>query len=249
MARWLILGLIVTIAGGCALGEPDASEHDHFHGDVDQEEPYYDELADSAGTVRQQLGRCSTAGVMGLAEQIVDEMRCWDPGLLDELHESDTILFTGPAVMPYFTPEAVAGLESVSTVSPVEVRSGYRTVVQQYLIRAWKQAGRCGIRAAAKPGESSHESGRAIDIQNYASVRALLEQEGWVRTVSGDPIHFAHLASADLSGLDVLAFQRLWNRNHPEEPIAEDGDFGGATAWRIERSPAAGFAAGSECSP
>ena len=49
--------------------------------------------------------------------------------------------------------------------------------------------------------------------------------------------------------MDVMAFQRLWNRNHPEDIIAEDGDYGPATAARIERSPADGFPRGPTCAP
>ena len=51
----------------------------------------------------------------------------------------------------------------------------------------------------------------------------------------------------DLAGLSVLAFQRLWNRNHPEDVISEDGAYGPQTEARILRSPAEGFAVGPGC--
>ena len=50
----------------------------------------------------------------------------------------------------------------------------------------------------------------------------------------------------DLAGLSTKAFQRLWNRNHPSDTIAEDGSYGGQTETRLKKSPAAGFAQGGE---
>jgi len=44
----------------------------------------------------------------------------------------------------------------------------------------------------AKPGTSRHESGRAVDIQNYYDEEALkaLKAQGFTRPVSGDDVHF-----------------------------------------------------------
>ena len=40
---------------------------------------------------------------------------------------------------------------------------------------------------------------------------------------------------------------RLWNREHPEDQIEEDGLYGGQTRTRLARTPVAGFAAGTSC--
>ena len=61
----------------------------------------------------------------------------------------------------------------------------------------------------------------------------------------GDEVHFDHLSSPDLRGYDVLAFQRLWNRNHPEDLIDEDGLYGPQTAARLASAPADGFETGA----
>ena len=106
---------------------------------------------------------------------------------------------------------------------------------------------RCGIPAAAEPGRSNHESGRALDVSNYSDWITLFDSRGWAHDVPGDPVHFDHLASPDIRGADVLAFQRLWNRNAPDDPIAEDGDFGPMTADRVQRAPAEGFGIGAVC--
>ena len=127
----------------------------------------------------------------------------------------------------------------------VQVNSAFRTVAQQYLLYQWNQLGRCGITAAATPGRSNHESGRAVDLANYSSVISVMSAHGWAHDVAGDPVHFDHLSSPDLRGKDVLAFQRLWNRNNPRDRIAEDGVYGPQTAARIARSPAAGFRVGA----
>jgi hypothetical protein len=129
----------------------------------------------------------------------------------------------------------------------VQVTSAFRTVVQQYLLYRWYQLGRCGITAAATPGNSNHESGRALDVSNYNDWITVFGTHGWAHDVPGDPVHFDHTASPDLRGADVLAFQRLWNKNAPDDPIAEDGDYGPATAERIARAPAEGFGIGASC--
>jgi 3D (Asp-Asp-Asp) domain-containing protein len=48
-------------------------------------------------------------------------------------------------------------------------------------------------------------------------------------------------------GVDVKAFQRLWNRNNPSDLIEEDGIWGPMTEARMKKSPAAGFAIGAQC--
>jgi hypothetical protein len=62
-------------------------------------------------------------------------------------------------------------------------------------------------------------------------------------------VHFDHLDSPDIRGADVLAFQRLWNRNAPDDPIAEDGQYGPMTEDRVKRAPAEGFGIGALCAP
>jgi hypothetical protein len=60
-------------------------------------------------------------------------------------------------------------------------------------------------------------------------------------------VHFDHLPSPDIRGADVLAFQRLWNRNVPGDIIDENGSYDPATATRVARAPAEGFATGAIC--
>ncbi len=195
---------------------------------------------------------CSTGTVLFLSRQIAEEVDCMLPGQLVPFEERTGIAFVGAAVLPYMGEQAREDLYAAADAGGMRVMrvtSGFRTVVQQYLLRRWFELGRCGITAAAEPGESNHQSGRAIDLSNYNEWISLLAARGWDHSIPGDPVHFDHLESPDIRGADVLAFQRLWNRNAPDDQIAEDGDYGPSTAMRVARAPAEGFGVGALCPP
>lgn len=202
-----------------------------------------------ASTVESHVATsCSSAVVLELSLQIAEEVDCLMPGQLVPLEEGNGLVFTGAAVLPYMGEEARADLLAAAAAGgTIELNSAYRTVAQQYLIRRWFEAGRCSITAAAEPGESNHESGRAIDVNNWPERRAALEAHGWAQTVPGDEVHFDHLASPDIRGSDILAFQRLRNRNHPDDLIDEDGFWGPMTESALALAPAEGFAIGATC--
>jgi len=193
---------------------------------------------------------CSTSVVIELSRQIAEETDCIMPGQLVAFEAVPGIAFAGSAVLPYLSSKARADLYAAAAEAggtPMQITSAFRTVVQQYLLNRWFELGRCGITAAAEPGRSNHESGRALDIGNYSAWITKLGAHGWSHDIPGDPVHFDHLSSPDIRGADVLAFQRLWNRNAPDDQIAEDGDFGPATEARVKRAPAEGFGIGATC--
>jgi uncharacterized protein (TIGR03382 family) len=190
-------------------------------------------------------GTCSTSVVIGLSKQIADEIGCISPTALKRLTPGGKVQVTSSSVLLYLGQPAKTAIEGISTT--VQVNSAFRTVAQQYLLVQWKAAGRCGISAAAAPGRSNHESGRALDLANWSSVRTAMSNRGWSWLGSSDPVHFDHYGSADIRGKDVLAFQRLWNRNNPNDKISEDGAYGPQTQARLRSSPATGFAKGAGC--
>lgn len=196
-----------------------------------------------------ETSTCMTTSVLALSVQIAREVDCLMPGQLVEFVEGPSIAFAGSAVLPYVSSDARDALYAATAGSSnvIQVTSAFRTVVQQYLLRRWFELGRCGITAAAAPGSSNHESGRAIDVSNYDVWITALDAQGWAHDVPGDPVHFDHLASPDIRGADVLAFQRLWNRNAPDDPVTEDGNYGAATEDRVKRAPAEGFGIGAQC--
>jgi len=206
---------------------------------------YYVQAADGYLAVSEIVAAqgCSTEAVVGLAWQIAREAQCLTPGELVEFEQVGGMAF-GPAVLPLAAPYAVVQLEEAALAAPnqqMSITSAYRAVPQQYILHAWAQEGLCGIAAAAEPGRSNHESGRAVDLSNYSAWLPLLADHGWDQNVPGDAVHFEHLASNDLRGVDVLAFQRLWNRANPADVIAEDGEYGPQTGARIAMSPIDGF--------
>ena len=194
-------------------------------------------------------GYCTTSVLRGLSEQLIEEVECLRPGTMDRI---DTIsgLWLGSAALPYLQSNAAASLgDVVQRGGAMGVNSSLRSLAQQYLLYEWYLAGRCGISLAASPGRSNHESGLAVDTSDYSARRWAFESEGWSWLGWSDPVHFDYLGSGtvNLSGLSVLAFQRLWNREHPEDLIAEDGVYGNQTRSRLARAPVAGFAAGTSC--
>lgn len=197
-----------------------------------------------------ETASCMTSDVLALSIQIAQEVDCLMPGQLVRFEESARIVFAGGAVLPYVSEAARTDLYAAVAALPgptLQVTSAFRTVVQQYLLRRWFELSRCGITAAAEPGSSNHESGRALDISNYNAWITTMEAHGWSHDIPGDPVHFDHDASPDIRGADVLAFQRLWNKNAPTDPIAEDGDYGPATEERVKKAPAEGFGIGASC--
>jgi uncharacterized protein (TIGR03382 family) len=207
----------------------------------------YSEASSAATVGSYQTTTCSTSAVIGLSKQIADEISCMSPTLLSKFVPTTRLQITSNAVLPYLHSTAKTNLVAVTQTYTVQVNSAFRTVAQQYLLYRWYQLGLCGITAAATPGNSNHESGRALDVQNYSAVISPMAARGWSHNVPGDPVHFDHLSSPDSRGKDVLAFQRLWNRNNPGDQIAADGLYGPQTELRLKASPATGFATGPTC--
>ena len=158
------------------------------------------------------------------------------------------VSFASSAALPYLqTPAASALKRATSGHSRLSLNSTLRTVAQQWVLRRWAEAGRCGVQRAALPGQSNHEDGLAIDTDNYNSYQGLLSAQGFRWFGSGDRVHFDFVGGGGRDAPGVIAFQRLWNRNHPGDRIAEDGAYGPQTSARITKSPRAGFAKGAAC--
>jgi hypothetical protein len=210
----------------------------HLH-----EEAYVDhDLGElTSGLTVGQAGGCDTSIVKALTVQLVDELNCIVPNTM--------VNFSGPhvklssAVQPYLAPAAATALKNATTQAGavIGLSSAYRSVAQQYLLYKWWQAGQCGIQIAGVPGESNHQSGRAIDVPSYSTWISWLEAAGWKWYGNGDRVHFDFNGTRDLGGASVLAFQRLWNKNNPTETLVEDGVWGPVTASAMSRSPAEGF--------
>jgi S-layer homology domain/D-alanyl-D-alanine carboxypeptidase len=206
----------------------------------------------SGGTVADAAATsCGTVSVKGLSQQIIEESNCITPGAFAPLTLTSNAS-AGSSVFANIQKPARDKLSAALKANPnrtMTINSMLRTVAQQYLLYNWYQTGRCGISLAARPGSSNHETGTAIDIQEYSAWRSTLEANGFRWLGSSDPWHFDYVGAGavDQRGLDVLAFQKLWNRNNPSDKIAEDGVWGPGTESRMRRSPANGFPTGATC--
>jgi hypothetical protein len=248
----LAAAAVTSSFAGCA---PDTSEEGDEAADHEHESPEPAEDASealTAGSVEKAAkDGCSTGAVRGLSLQIIAEGNCIEPDAFAPLPQRPN-LTVNPNVFAYLEGPARKKLVEALDANPgkrMTVNSMLRTVAQQYMLRRWDLAGRCGIKVAANPGSSNHETGLAIDIEEASSWRTILTNKGFKWLGSHDPVHFDFKGpgAVDHRGLDVLAFQRLWNRNHPEDVIPEDGDYGPKTEARLKKAPAAGFRLGADC--
>lgn len=240
----------VSVDGADAVDDPDGydGEQDELLSNPDLP----DRFVFAAGTTVGAIARaaCSTSGAAALSEQLLAEVECMRPGTLASIaHVSG--LHLGPGVLSKLNRGATGALRDAVAGSSLTLNSATRSTAQQYILYYWYEHGRCTgvVRLAARPGRSNHESGLAIDTSAYGSWRSRLAAHGFRWLGSADPVHFDYAGSGavDIRTLAVKAFQRLWNRNHPGDRIAEDGAWGPITAARMDRAPAGGFASGATC--
>jgi hypothetical protein len=194
---------------------------------------------------------CSTAHVDGLSRQIIEEARCLDANAFSRVPARRNLTSEGHVFLYLDAPAKDHLLRALDAHKDrvMKVHSALRTVAQQYLLSRWAAGKRCGIQLATRPGESNHETGLALDVADHGAWRSALESEGFRWLGSIDRVHFDFVGAGAThhDGLDVRAFQRLWNRNHPDDAIAESGHNDGATEQRLKRSPASGFPIGARC--
>jgi hypothetical protein len=194
---------------------------------------------------------CSTAHVDGLSRQIIEEAQCLDANAFARVPATRNLKSAGHVFLYLDAPARDHLLRALEAhpKQEMKVHSALRTVAQQYLLSRWAAGKRCGIQLATHPGESNHETGLALDIAAHGAWRSALESEGFRWLGSIDRVHFDFVGpgATHHDGLDVRAFQRLWNRNHAEDALAETGHYDAATEQRLKRSPAGGFPSGAHC--
>jgi hypothetical protein len=199
----------------------------------------------SAQTVNDiaKKGACSTAGVIGISDQLVKAHMCLAPGLFVPFTPHAGISLSSSSVKPYLLASSRDALWKASASKALQVNSAFRTLADQYVLY---YSGGCGL--AAKPGNSNHETGRAVDLENWSAALSAMTAAGCEHPYpSSDPVHF------DCPGIDakadsIRAFQKLWNLNNPADKIDEDGIYGPATESRLAKSPAGGFTTPVDCS-
>jgi LAS superfamily LD-carboxypeptidase LdcB len=242
----LSLSSALIVVGCSALDDGNPPDH---HGDEPTGETS-SALVDADPVSAAVTQSCSTAVVKGLATQLVDEIECLRPNTMTKISGLPGVsLATGAQAVPYLQKPAVDAMTAAQKARGVTltINSGLRTLPQQYLLYRWYQTGRCGIGLAAKPGTSNHESAVAIDVADNAGWRTALTNKGFRWLGASDPVHYDYVGAGavNLRGLSVKAFQRLWNRNHPDDKIGEDGAYGTETEKRLAKAPVGGFPKGA----
>ena len=91
-------------------------------------------------------------------------------------------------------------------------------------------------------GALSAGTGLELATDAVGAWDSALRSSGW--TQSGTSAQFTFQPSETSSGHSkpgVLAFQKLWNVNNPDDHIAEDGIYGPQTNARLQNTPCSGF--------
>lgn len=194
--------------------------------------------------ILKNYNNCSTAGLKTLDEQLIRQILIISPGTLTRIDQISG-LKAGEACHPYLQTAAVRALRDAIEArgQQMTINSAYRTIAQQAVLFNHCQNRRCGIRAAARPGLSNHNSGLGIDIEDAIGWRPWLERFGWDWIGSFDPMHFDYVKAGtrDLRSLSIKAFQQLWNLNNPTSKLAEDGVWGLKTYEALLQTPCFGF--------
>jgi len=187
---------------------------------------------------------CSTAGLRELDRQLIQQIILISPGTLTRIDQISG-LRVGEACHPYLQTQAVHALRKAMNErgQQIQINSAYRTIAQQAVLFNHFQNRRCGIRAAARPGASNHNSGLGIDIEDAAGWQPYLERHGWDWIGSFDPMHFDFVRSGtkDLKSLSILAFQQLWNINNSKRKLVQDGVWGSQTYEALLQTACLGF--------
>jgi len=255
--RRLLLPLAALFTVACASEGIDDGHGEAYDDHLHETDAPIDLKAAGLRTVQDVVRGygCSTGPLAALDEQIAAELACLAPDTMRRIDDIPGVSL-GAGARSFIQADAADALRRVARrVGGISVNSAWRSVAQQYVLKSWE--GSCGIGIAATPGNSNHQSGLALDVGNWSAARSALKAEGfsWYCDYrnggrsSGcrDVVHYDFFSGQDLRPLAVLAFQKLWNRNNPDDRISEDGSWGPQTADRVGRSPLEGFGRRATC--
>lgn len=189
---------------------------------------------------------CGTpdALVSGLSRQLVDAINCLRPGTLVEI-PLDAVLRMLEAGRPNLIDgRALADLRAAAADGDRQmvVRWAYRDVGLQQLF--WLQDAYQGCAVAARPGNSNHQNGLAVDLNDWQYWEPIMRRHGWENNLANDRVHFDYQRVEDigLGSFSLYAFQELWNLNHPEAPLPTGGALDAETDAALAGAPIEGLA-------
>ena len=257
LSSLVVLSSVAALGSiGCAPASPQELQGPDAEVEADGNEPSEELAAGSdavtGSTVEQAIANtCGTVSVKGLSLQIIAQGNCISPGAFAKIPARANISY-GSGAFAFLEKPAMDQLIASADAhksTHMTINSMLRTIAQQYLLYRWGSAGRCGINVVAKPGNSNHETGLAMDIAESSTWRSSLEGHGFQWFGSSDAMHYDYTGSGSVNhkSLDIKAFQQLWNANHPTDKIDVDGGWGPQTEARMKKAPADGFASGPTC--
>jgi murein L,D-transpeptidase YcbB/YkuD len=196
-----------------------------------------------------QSRNVDTGRVSGLSRQIIAQMNTLANGILINFESLPGIEGSGASLNLYLQSGAKESLRAALREGiakqpnlKMTINSAYRTVAQQHILYQVFQRDPKLIPLASKPGNSNHENGLAIDVNNYNAWKPYLTAHGWHWLGGNDPVHFSEPSGRDdVNKLGIAAFQALWNQYHPNEAMTVDGNFGAQTAAKMDSAPIGGF--------
>jgi murein L,D-transpeptidase YcbB/YkuD len=196
-----------------------------------------------------QSRNVDTGRVSGLSRQIIAQMNTIANGILINFESLPGIEGSGASLNLYLQAGAKESLRAALREGlakqpnlKMTINSAYRTVAQQHILYQVFQRDPKLIPLASKPGNSNHENGLAIDVNNYNAWKPYLTAHGWHWLGGNDPVHFSESSGRDdVNKLGIAAFQALWNQYHPDDSMTVDGNFGAQTAAKMDSAPIGGF--------
>lgn len=177
----------------------------------------------------------NTKGIAGISWQLCEE--AVGMGFLVQIKSPKIQIDSDSLVHLYLHPSAEPQIDCLldRIKSPLIVSSAYRTLAQQYILK------RNLLTMVAPVGRSDHGSGKSLDIVNYDAHKSSLVACGWIQSYgSRDAVHWDAKAP-DNRRNTILAYQRLWNKNYPNQEIEEDGSVGSQVLWALSHTPCNGF--------
>ena len=173
-----------------------------------------------------------TGGIRLLSEQVAQE--CVKMGFLVKV-EHENILKGEGTVHLYLQKNAAASLLKLLDSGKMTINSALRTLPQQYALK------RNLTTLVAEVGRSNHGDGQAIDVEEYSAWHKRLTGAGWTWPhPTSDPVHYVY-PGTDRRSDSIKAFQQLWNRWNPENPLTADGSMGEKTMMALGNSPVDGW--------
>ncbi|KAG2440738.1 hypothetical protein HXX76_003595 [Chlamydomonas incerta] len=205
------------------------------------------------GSVLAKRSPCVTSVALGLTKQIAAEMKAMGVPAMSELagHTANVKCKEG-GCFDMLQASALDSLIAITTKAKrvIELQSAFRSTAQQYLLYKWKELGICNQKYGVNlPGTSYHESGLAIDVDNPGAWVTDLKNGGWQYPYPvEDNVHFEWRAGGlnqaavlEIAKTNLKAFQRLWNRNNPNDQIKVDGVYGDDSMARLNKAPCDGW--------